>query len=313
MALPTWEKTWSITHWSALALGNQDDENRNMIMCFKDALLATGGWTVKGSSDGLTFGMDDTDRWTAYSAMTGGRWIVLENSNIGSAGKFQICIQMNASSATTESSDCYASPGGTYVSDGSTSTTVRPTATDEIDMTGNFLGLTSAQGARRFDLFYTSDDKMFRCVSSVVGATRDAYWMVEIVKDARTSMTDNWICGQLSDPTIANLSAGANTVFCNIGGVETTARFAAEGNTSGWLVEQTQYQSVDVGGDYYIQPALYLVCMDSKRVGIIGAPIDWYHTAPTLAIGTEFPSSGSSTHIVFNNIVLPWDNTTPFD
>lgn len=60
----------------------------------KELLKNSANWVVRGSSDGTTGGMDDTDRWTTEtSADNSNSWLVLESPHPGPSDRIQVMFQ----------------------------------------------------------------------------------------------------------------------------------------------------------------------------------------------------------------------------
>jgi hypothetical protein len=315
MTLPVFEKTYTIQHWSNI-FASLTAANRGFIWKIKDLLVNSGHWSVIASSDGSTYSWG-SDLWVTEYTVPSNSWIVLENTVLGSSGKFQICLQ---ASTTTVDQGARAtlniSPSGTYSNSGSISGSTRPPSTDEINILSNALIFNSNDQStvgRRLELWSSSDGKHFifiGCKGSSCEVSSNTIWCLSTVKNARSEWTDNWV-SFYGNPVISGVSAGTPSIKAYYNSqVLTDLRMMAEGNTSGWLVEQTHYQTVDANGDYSIQPALYYGS-EAISAGVMGQPIDWYFISSSLAIGTELPSSGAVTHIVYNNLVLPWDDTDP--
>ena len=78
MALPTIDLTWRANiNQTIAASGTLLTTNRRAVRAIKDSLISSAGynvapaslWTVRGSSDGSTAGLDGTDRWTSDGAL----------------------------------------------------------------------------------------------------------------------------------------------------------------------------------------------------------------------------------------------------
>jgi hypothetical protein len=116
MPLPRLAKTWQYnvnTRFPGLGLGGPaggdttELMNQQLLFHIKSALVgfAQSPWTVIGSSNGTTAGMDGIDRWTSPSSIVARSnqwsWIVLQQAGINS--KYQVCL------------DCRGSPLGQVV------------------------------------------------------------------------------------------------------------------------------------------------------------------------------------------------------
>ena len=313
MALPVWQKSWNLLHWKGGFEADSTQNNESVMVAFKDLLKASGHWTVIGSSDGSTWNMTGTDLWTGVAAMSNQNWIVLQNTNIGAAGAFQICLDFLGSSYAGNVR-IYFSPGGNFVSDGTTSTSVPPVASDRRQYRDSFLGSGGNDTGDRFvDLWYSTDGTAWRAIAhGNQGADLNQMWVLEEATSPRTDWTDNYLFYS-ADPVLANWTSGINDPWVTADGIETTMRMTAEGNNSGWLVEQDGCAYINEDDEWVMQKALYWFCNNSRKYGIWGKPTDWWFVNNALATKTLLPSTGATTHIIYHNVVLPWDNTAPWE
>lgn len=309
MAIPSWTRSWTNDVWTGGSRGTDEDDNRDAIIGIKN-LLKTAGWTVIGSSDGTSYAFDGTDYWIDYTDNIANTWIVLQTTDLGSAGQFQICIDIDATSTSPQNSDIIVSPGGLFNDTGIDATT-RPTATDEFTLATTFMGLNTVPGTRRADIWYANEGYRIVAHNDNDDST-DIMIFFEKAGDVRAEWTDNWICGHFN-PTNVAVSLGTTSVFyANLSGVVTKLRVLADGNASSWLTEQTHYASTDLNGEWAYQKGLYLMTESSNRRGVWGKPIDMYFANVALLSGTEMPSTGASTAISYNGMILPWDDSAPW-
>jgi hypothetical protein len=142
MPLPILAKTWQYNVNQRLTgTGIVNSTCQNLLFHIKEALVgfAQSPWTVVGSSDSVTAGMDGVDRWLAPSNLvtttTIRSWIVLQQSGI--APNYQVmisCKGINGASSSHVWIKVYVSPAvGFGVANGGTdgSTLVDPTALDQ--------------------------------------------------------------------------------------------------------------------------------------------------------------------------------------
>lgn len=133
MALPTIQKTWQYDVNNQVdKLGTETLTAANMILTIKNIMtgFASSPWTVAGSSNQTTAGMDGVDRWSTTADFRWGAsgnisWIVLEQSGID--GYFQLLLSMNT--ASTYNINCSFSPTGVFTGG---SITAPPTAIDAV-------------------------------------------------------------------------------------------------------------------------------------------------------------------------------------
>jgi len=134
MALPVLTKTWQISPNNTItSAGSVLLTDSRVWWTIKEQLIGFGTlpWTVRGSSNGTTAGMDAVDRWVTETdivknfAGSAHSWIVLRQTGI--ATNFEICIDANHSAGWLGTFVVSPSAGFT-----GGSTTARPTATDEM-------------------------------------------------------------------------------------------------------------------------------------------------------------------------------------
>lgn len=158
MAYPTIQRTWQYqVNVVVAAGGTQLITAQTIWRTLKDILKGSGtwtnrngetvaslaNWTVSGSSNAGTAGMDGVDRWTNNAALVWAdsgearSWIVLRQPGIHAQSEILFALE-GFVSAVPEAATTAASPSVGYTGG---STTSRPTATDAIGMTS---GLNSA-------------------------------------------------------------------------------------------------------------------------------------------------------------------------
>ena len=137
MAAPALVKTWQIEPDILIPVGASNlVERRQAMLAIVNNLIgfASNPMTVIGSGNGVTSGMDGTNRWAAESDLVNNSWIVLQDAQVNA--KFQICIHLY--SVWTASNACniqivVSRLAGFGTANGGTngSSSSRPTATDE--------------------------------------------------------------------------------------------------------------------------------------------------------------------------------------
>src|SRR5512146_2064622 len=99
MALPTKTKTWQFkVNQATKYQGTFAATFQAVMFALKQSLItfALQPWTVVGSSDGATAGLDAVDRWSAANKLvqaadaSAHSWIVLKQTGV--AANFQVCI-----------------------------------------------------------------------------------------------------------------------------------------------------------------------------------------------------------------------------
>lgn len=180
MALPALQKTWQ----GGSVPGGTDLVNklitvgspRDTLWAIKEALVNADSnpWTVIGSSDSVTSGMDAVDRWVSASNIvyrttsnTPMSWICLQQTGIGPT--FQIVLYVEdilAADPGRENFNLVANSGGYGVANGGTDGAVNgiPQASDSSKNLGiNGTDWHGAEGG-------SDTDKMLTCISSTDGA-----------------------------------------------------------------------------------------------------------------------------------------------
>lgn len=128
-------------------------------------------WTVKGSGDGATGGMDNTDRLIFGNLYPGGAWIVLYQAALG----LHMCLQRSTPFPSAQFS---------YVGFTGGTATVRPTAVDE-------WGRTSLNGLA--DVF--GNPVIYNVAHSTDGKCTYAW-----TSSAPAAVLTTWIIGEAAEP-----------------------------------------------------------------------------------------------------------------
>ena len=164
MALPSLEKTYEFLANQSFGGEDSINDHRKGLLAIKDALISgsfTAPWTVAGSSDATTGGMDAVDRWSLFTDLSWGEtdvvarsWIVFETT-----GGRQLLVECRGSGGTSVKYlklRSYNSAGGLFTGG---SSTARPTATDEqrhLNIEDWLAGQTTAQ-AYKFHVIKSTD------------------------------------------------------------------------------------------------------------------------------------------------------------
>jgi hypothetical protein len=137
MPAPTKDKTWQFTiNFGPILNATSLLTSQATLYQVKAAMIgfASNPWTVSGSSNSSTSGMDATDRWVTSAnlvwAAGAHSWIVLRQAGI--ATKFEVCFDLNSGSDTLMTVVVSPAAGFGTANGGTNGTTsARPTATDE--------------------------------------------------------------------------------------------------------------------------------------------------------------------------------------
>ncbi len=329
MGLPTKLKTWQ--HATNLNPGFPGSDSNSVAALFilvKDALLdfALNPWTVAGSSDSVTAGMDAVDRLTTYANVVrpGGvhSWIVLEQAAIGCQ------ILFDWASGDPEEVYLYMSPTGVFT--GGT-TSARPTAADEVTTyldRHNFVteSCVSAAGTSvRAHVMMSTDGLHTRIVTCSMGMAQfyvfidvpidpPAGWSDPVVLDClgitggpQNPGTDTMSIYQMlfQGPVIrAQGPAGAMYMHHTVRG------FATNGTSNGTAVGYTPWPNADeISGStrFPVSPVGMVHLINPAQTGKHGMFADLYTTALAVQPGNSFPGDGTKSWVVFGQMVLPWD------
>jgi len=348
MTLPTLAKTWYFNVNNQNTTGASATATcQKLLRLLKDNLVggtgtwtdSTGGavtpsnwWTVSGSCDGSTSGMDGVDRWTTDAKVlwvspttAAGSWIVLRQPQLST--KFEILLFLPQSGTNIANITMYVSPvagfgtvnGGT---DGAVSgASNRPTATDEILMgTGAAWGVSTINSSSRWHILRSSDAKHWRIFICRNGFTTGFCSMEHAgspVSGWATPGMFAWV-GLTTDPATVSLATPAN--------YSVTARHKAKGNSSmslamtGEGIRTTTSASIllpervgianDLSGEFPLFP-IGLASATGSNEGRHGTMVDMWWGLTSLAESTTYPNDGSRQMVHFGNFVNPWNGSVP--
>jgi len=298
MALPDFTG-WSVSHWTG---GNTGTFARDCAGAAKEVkdFLVTRGWSVRRSSDNTT--ISDTDRWTSDTAFANGAWSIL-----GKSGR-EICLHF-CPGGMGNFLIVYLSRSSVFVGD---HTYNAPTATDreQMDNTFWFATNTPTLGSRRLD-FWWNGNKIKIIGHGINNGTTNCMFAIDEVDSPIPELVENFAIA-VGNPTISNQATAQTNGLrfaYKIGSDIIYVRMISEGDQAGWLCNQTTYSAPLPDGERVIQRIKYWMSQHAEWTGIFGKCHKWFATHSNVPSGTTFPADGSKTHIVYNNIVLPWDGT----
>ena len=178
MALPVLLKTWVISPNNRITFVSLLDTMARYLFGVK-AFLKLNGYTVRGSSDGVTGAMDLVDRWTTFANVTTRAtaaaavqsWIVLRDGN-------GVDILLTYQGASDDIARISFSPGQLFVAAGTP--THQPTATDE-QVVSSAVSLINATASvdRLWFGWVSSDFKMCRFAVARNSAWVGRVWGIE--------------------------------------------------------------------------------------------------------------------------------------
>lgn len=266
-------------------------------------------WTVRGSSDSVTAGLDSVNRLTSISKFkwdssgSAHSWIVLADNKAG----FEVCIDCKDKYSGAEGPNLTIA-----VSLGSSFTggniTTRPTATDEIVKSGQWLGTTNESPQFRFNLLiWRSNDGLCTRISCLENKEPVLFWLFDRIKNPITSVTKvfSTYMGKNSmnkTPYYSNANftskTGSDTLNCYL-----TAKRTISGTVLFESFGRNQYD-----GKYFIDtPVIYCVGTSTHK-GKLGELFDLYWGSSKVPTGTVYDEKDGN-YIQLGNIVLPWDPT----
>lgn len=317
---PTLVKTWQYaTNLNPGLNGSDFIDCAKMMILIKNALIGFGSnaWTVIGSSDSSTAGIDAVDRLTDYTKIvTGGgahSWIVLQQAQMNA--NTQILIDFGQALGSNGYINLYWSPSVGF-SGGSTSS--RPTASDEQapwqgaaiqffngwSFTGNGMGM-------RAHVMQSTDGQCTRIFFAQAHIVRT--WLQF---DKPSSPVPGW-----TNPVIAIMNT-ANTNPAFFGGNSMFQQFIqAVGpvtvmpmhpcfmgdSTNGNVMGYTWTLTDQFSGQFPLYTIGMYHITTAGQKGRHGSLTDMW-IAPSLALpGTSFPSDGSKQFILMGSLAHPWN------
>jgi hypothetical protein len=324
MAVPAQSKTWQFNvNQSMAATGTVIGNMRAILRTIKNSMTAFGTlpWTVSGSSDATTSGMDGTDRWSAdnkliWSGTVAFSWIVLRQTGV--AAKYEILIALNITNANGAQLSAYmSSSAGFGVANGGTdgSTTTRPTATDEVTLlSGIWADNTGGNLSYKLHVQQSTDGQCTRALLCTSGKTV-SFWLF----DKPANPISAW-----THPAIGCVAGSANSAasICLYTQFNDTALIGfRQGSTNGTLFCATTFnalscigEQLSVANDLSSDWGFYPITFVSATVGLRGKwgeVFDLYWGQSTgLTGGDQYDGSGSKTWTYFECFNIPWDGST---
>lgn len=272
-------------------------------------------WTLVGSSDASTAGIDSTQRigttynaakWTRVAAGgTPHTWFVLQSPSGLLDGPWYLCVDWIGSSdqvATFVISKNVFSGG---------STSARPTSTNESVLTAQtFVESTVAAGK---SYFVTDANGGFRFLLSrnSVGFF-EFYLAIESLVEARTS-GDAGRTMMFCQQTPSSRGAGQQELALAVRGLaqdgttvlaSTTAAMTQMGFPAGGFASiYTTTNAIDAQVDGL--PCGWIYDNTASHKGIRGRVPDWWAVASQVAVGSTVPATGNPERIVLGSVMIP--------
>lgn len=342
--------TWQYDVNKSLPAGaNGVDEAQKMHLAWKNALIgfATNPWAVAGSSDSVTAGMDNVDRWTSSDKLVGvaatgaHAWIVLKDPVLGC----QILLSMIVGgTANYEKHRFVMSPGGLFTGG---SASADPTATDEIVINshcyGRFFVGTSNTSAHMLHVLRSSTGQATMWIISRAGsnagdaAAMTAFGYVGRLENATyaNSLVGMWWAQHGNPAALDNTlffldnhnSGNHRTWFGNLPtnkkaemyfvfpsvNVKAPNTDGAAGNTRSatWETRGGNTAAPNQILQANEMPSIGCYCATSGDKGVHGKLYDVRWCDFSLDSGETFPADGTRQWASFLPIAVPWNGTLP--
>jgi hypothetical protein len=336
MSLPAIAKTWQYDVNNILEpSGNDSNDAKTTLLAIKNKLIGFGTlpWTVLGSSDSVTAALDATDRWTTISnivfASAGSHsWIVLKQA--GLLTNFQLLISCNTSESHAGRLLTYLSPNAGFTGG---STTTRPTATDEVQMStgsGNGLGGAFAgygQFRRLLHVMQSTDGQCTRIVVHGDNGKAVGWWILDKLKSPVTGLTYpavGLVLSQVGAPAQVNAMQyeyvnESNYVACRTPGGAAKTMISEEGRGYKDIssLQQTDLLGQfftfpgDTNGKWPIAPVAAFNLDGGGSRGRLGTFFDMWGGSTAVGEGYSYPADGSFQYAQFGNFIFPWNGTVP--
>jgi hypothetical protein len=325
MALPNKVKTWQISANNTVAAqGSLLATNQLFMHTLKTRLLtfALFPWTVVGSSNSVTFGLDAVDRWVSTSNLVWANpgsnhsWIVLKQTGI--ASNFQICISLNSSNVYQVTIAASLSAGFT-----GGSLTARPTAADEYVLLNQSQFVRSSNIQQQLNVWQSNDGTCTRVVGISGGNVLSTFLQVEVPINVVSGWTTPNFCNAVGTDS-AGQGLGLISNFFTTSQVARgrspvgnfSLAYAGEANSSGVLLAQmTDVGSVTnsfEGGFPFFPVFIYSASVNNK--GRHGTLADLYWRNLTTTDGDTWPNSVTQRDwVTLGSFHFPWlgNSTTP--
>lgn len=312
--LPTLVKTWQLAHTTILTQGSSTlNMQHTMRVGLVNALLglATNPPVVKGSSDGTTAAMDNTNRWTTDAKLvwaatgTNHSWIVLQF-----APGWQMLIDLNATSIGTLTVSVSASAGFT-----GGSITTAPVASDSWSSPFNGAWTNTTSDTQRIaHIWMPTDGSAFRALVYKANLL-ESFFQYETPISTTTGWTGPMVgvglsLSLLQKPTFSDVAGGA---FAYQGKGPNTPFFmsfelTAEGSGSSGAVCQIQTTANGIDGSWPFS-TIGIYSNTSNNVGLHGRLVDCWFGSVTRNTGDMYPLTGASQFVTIGNFIWPWDGT----
>lgn len=319
MALPVLVKSWQLSANNQVAAqGSVDATIKRCWLTVKNILIgfSNNPWTVVGSSNGVTAGLDGVDRWNSDSDLlsAGGSsahsWIVLKQTGISS--NFQFLIERNSNNVYEQV--LYVSENAGFT--GGT-TTARPTATDEQSLMVNPTAFwRNADVQYQIHVWQSTDGACTRIVACASGVSSQLL-ILEKPVDAVTGWTRPWYAyavGSTVNVLVGTTLGGNGYVLKGRGSGAMTLAYVTEALISS---ASPLYSMTDIGtvqnsfsSEWPMFP-IGLISITALNKGRHANVPDMWMKPTTLATGDTFPNDAANRQFVaLGDFIFPWTGTS---
>lgn len=317
MSAPAYEKTWLFNLDNLVPATDAVTEKKTAWLGIVNGLIgaASNPMTVRGSSNGVAFGMDATNRWSTIADLIVGSWIVLRDAAINA--KFEIALRVvTASGGTLNMEVAYSYLAGFGSVNGGTdgNATTRPTATDQqqlnasYDLTGN-----TGSKALRWYLWRSTDGTQCRVL---VRNVTDSVWRMHLAWGKPKNPADLWVNTYWACMITAGIGSpdASGTVFrAHKAGTQLQlSSFCPADGGNPEIVNQPDDWRADAP---LLVPEIHFGCQTvGSKSADMGSMIDAY-AAPSVMIQAEAaPATGTKTWACYvasgTGWLFPHNNTT---
>lgn len=314
MALPTLAKTWQFdVNQTIAAQGSALATGKAIMFALKESLIgfAQNPWTVSGSSDSSTAGMDSVDRWVTagniVNSSSNHSWIVLRQTGI--ASNYEVCIDFGTSgnTITLAASASAGFTGG--------STTARPTATDEAILISNNIYMSGVDTTHQLHVMQATDGSCTRVIVWRGGTNLCTFFLFDKAANTVTGWTNP--CISIAQCTTSGIAMTYSSLTL---GTSSFGRYS--GNfTALWTSESvggsifpeltnigTVANSIDNSWSFF---PIGIASTTAGNRGRHGSMVDIWWRPISVSDGDTFPNSSSNRQFVaFGPLIFPWTNST---
>jgi hypothetical protein len=245
--LPAITKTWQFNvNQRLIGRSTQAEFTQRYMLAIKQSMVSflLSPWTIKGSSNSVTAGMDGVDRWLTFSdliwngAASARSWITLRQPGLGPS---ELTIDLVSAGFGDQTCRFIFSPGGNFA--GGT-TTARPIAADEVvaGLDVNFGGAGLNSGPNILHVAQSTDGQCTRIFTYRQGAA--VFMMcIEQLAEPVTNFAQPYVVMRPQFNQINNAGiAGVDSTYGRYAPVGTIiGRVSAFGTRNRQLIQQLSY------------------------------------------------------------------------